>query len=551
MNEFLTLFKYELKSQVSFHGKNRKFDIVGTLLSALITLLIVAVSIILISSITKNYVAIKVNKVSNPIQRGLELINLFYVLVVGVMTILSVEKMRKTLTDKTGKSLLLRLPVKKQNIFLSKLAVLFLINYSTGFVLVFAINLIFYICLDVSAIFWLQTLAVWVFLPVVPFLLASLLVVPYIKIVDFVKERYIILFILVTAILVGAFLLYSELLNIVQELLSTGSMKFLFNEGFTNTLQALLKYIYPVNCLSKIAMGQDLLLSFSIVVAVTLASLAAIYYISKALYNVTLYKNEERVFKFKKKEVKTQSNPIIALMRKEFISVFRDSKHMFSYFSIALAMPVMAYCCYTLFEALLKNTLGLSANYSLALIVVLVFSVLTNTFCATNISRDGVSNLKTKLLPIKASTIVLSKVIFCAIVSSLAVIVSSVGLVALTSLTILDGLLVIVVGLLFSLAQILIATRIDLANCKLSANQFEVESQSSKTIAKVLTIGVSIALLIGILSLVMMLFNVGNEFIAGIYIGYIVPVVIGGAYFAFAFLYYKRNIERCYQNLTM
>jgi hypothetical protein len=187
----------------------------------------------------------------------------------------------------------------------------------------------------------------------------------------------------------------------------------------------------------------------------------------------------------------------------------------------------------------------------LALIVVLVFSVLTNTFCATNISRDGVSNLKTKLLPIKASTIVLSKVIFCAIVSSLAVIVSSVGLVALTSLTILDGLLVIVVGLLFSLAQILIATRIDLANCKLSTNQFEVESQSSKTIAKVLTIGVSVALLIGILSLVMMLFNVGNEFIAGIYIGYIVPVVIGGAYFAFAFLYYKRNIERCYQNLTM
>ena len=551
MSEFLTLFKYELKSQFPIKHKNQKFDVVGTILSALITLLIIAVSIILISSITKGYIAIKVNKVANPTQRGLELINLFYILIVGLMSVLCVEKMRKTLTDKTGKNLLLRLPVKKQNIFLSKLAILFLINYATGFVLIFTINLIFFICLDVSAIFWLQTLAVWLFLPVIPFFVASLLVVPYIKIVDFVKEKYIILFILVSALLIFAFIIYSNLLTIIQELLSTGSMKFLFNENFTNTLQALLKYFYPVNCLSNIIMGQDLFLSFAIIISVVVISLVVIYFISKALYNVTLYKNEEKKFALKKFEAKKQNNVIIALLKKEFISVFRDSRHMFSYFSIALAMPVISYCCYTLFETLLKNTLGMSANYSLALIIVLIFSVLTNTFCATNISRDGVSNLKTKLLPIKASTILLSKVVFCAIVSSLAVIVSSAGLVALTSLKFLDGILVIAVGLLFSDAQILIATRIDLNNCKLSSNQYEIESQSSKTIAKVLTVGVVVALAMGILSLVMMLFNSGNGFIAGIYIGYIVPVLIGILYFALAFVYYKRNIEKSYINLTM
>ena len=551
MSEFLTLFKYELKSQFPIKHKNQKFDVVGTILSSLITLMILAVSIILISSITKGYISIKVNKVSNPTERALELINLFYIIVVGLMSVLCIEKMRKTLTDKVGKSLLLRLPVKKQNIFLSKLAVLFLITYTSGFALIFAINLIFYLSLDVSALFWLQTLAVWILLPIVPFFIASLLVVPYIKIVDFVKEKHIILFVLLSSILIFAFIIYSKLLNIVQELLSTGSIKFLFNEQFTKTLQALLKYVYPINCLSNIALGQNLLLSFAIIVLVALLSLVVIYFISKALYNVTLYKNEEKKFKIRKIEIKKQHNNIFVFIKKKFISVFRDSRHMFSYFSIALAMPVISYCCYTLFEALLKNTLGMSANYSLALIIVLIFSVLTNTFCATNISRDGVSNLKTKLLPVKASTILLAKVIFCGIVSSLAVIISAVGLVALTSLTILDGLLVIVVGLLFSTAQILIATRIDLNSCKLSSNQYEIESQSSKTISKVLSIGVGVALIMGVISLVMSLFKTGNGFIAGAYIGYIVPVVIGIGYFVLAFLYYKANIEKSYMNLTM
>ena len=142
-------------------------------------------------------------------------------------------------------------------------------------------------------------------------------------------------------------------------------------------------------------------------------------------------------------------------MYKEFICVFRDKKHLFSYFSIATAMPVMVYCCYTLFESLISNAIGLNVDFSLALLVLLIFSILTNTFCATNITRDGLVALKAKMFPVKASTQLLAKVLFCAIVSCAAVVASVIALIV-AGLTVTDGLLCAGVAIIFSMAQLFI-----------------------------------------------------------------------------------------------
>ena len=55
--------------------------------------------------------------------------------------------------------------------------------------------------------------------------------------------------------------------------------------------------------------------------------------------------------------------PLVSLMKKEFICIFREPKHLFAYFSIAASMPLMVYCCYTLFESLIYNMIGLEINF--------------------------------------------------------------------------------------------------------------------------------------------------------------------------------------------
>ena len=393
-------------------------------------------------------------------------------------------------------------------------------------------------------------------MPLSAFLIATLLLVPYIKVVDFISERYWLIFLVLTVIVIGAFLLYSGLLSIVQSLLETGSIKYLFNEAFITALQSLLLLTYPANCFANLALGSNVALSLIIAMVIAAIYLAVVYLVSKSLFYATLYKNESRKVGNSSKKAFVMRKPLFSLIHKEFISVFRNKKHLFSYFSIATAMPVMVYSCYTLFESLIRNAIGLKVNFSLALLVLLIFSILTNTFCATNITRDGQVALKAKMFPVKASTQLLAKVIFCAIVSCAAVIASVIGLM-IAGLGLGEGCLCCVVGLIFTMAQIFIATRMDLNHAKVSASPFEVERINNRTISKVVILGLVLALILGLSSMAIFVFS-KMDTIAVIaklglktWLAYLIPVLGSLIYFAFSLVYYSNKLEKSFEHMIL
>ena len=214
-------------------------------------------------------------------------------------------------------------------------------------------------------------------------------------------------------------------------------------------------------------------------------------------------------------------------------------------------------------DGLVLNALGLKLEFALSLIVVLVFSILTNTFCATNITRDGKSALKAKSFPIKASKLLFSKVLFCSIISSLSVIASVLLLYFSSSIfsdsTIaiqpVDAVIVCAIGLVFSFSQILIATRTDLNCAVVDASPEEVARASDRTIAKVVSVGLVLAVVIGLLTFFISVFSgVNPDFTGGIVIeemyAYIFPAVIALLYFALANVYYYVGIEKAFAKLT-
>lgn len=554
MSTFSTLFKYELKKQFPINFKKGKMDIVGFVLSFLITALIIGLFIFFMSIIAKNYVAIKVDKIFDPTARSYEILNLFYSAAILLMTFICLENMRKTLTDKSDKQTLLKLPVKQQSLFLSKFLVLLLQNYSISFLLVFAINSIIYIVSAQSAIFWLYTFLVWLALPIIVFLFASILIVPYLKIIELVKNRYILTFILLTILLCGLFVLYVLFLDVVQSYIQTGYIKFLFNEKFITTMQDLILFTYPANCLAGLMLGVDILKSVLVILGCVIVSAFLVYYVTKKLHYITFYKDEGKKFIFKKSKNVKALPVTLSLIKKEFISVSREPKYTFSYLVIATSMPIMAYSCYTLFETLIYNMIGLKIVFPLAVFIILIFSVLTNTFCSTNITREGIALLKQKTLPIKASKILNAKVYFCLIVSLLSVAVSSALLIFFTSLDIWSGLLCMLIGAMFSVSQILIASRLDLGSVNLSLTKVEIEKQSTRTITKVVSAGLTIALVVGVLTILFGLLSQGVFVGAGIVVNscftYLVPVLVCLGYFGLAIWYYYRNIQKAFDRVS-
>ena len=453
MNSFLILFKHELKTQFPLKPqKGKRIDVFGTLLVVAMIALIAAVFIALLSNVVENYALVKVNKIADPLARTEEMLSVCYLVIIGALTLAGLENMRRTLTEQKYKEIFLRMPVKHEDIFFAKLLTLLISNYALAFLLIVSLNLIFYLSTPLSPSFWLMSVFVWLFMPMVAFLLSTLLLIPYIKVMEFISSRYAVLFVTVTILVMSAFLVYSRLLGAVQSLLETGSIKYLFNEEFINTLASLLKWGYPANCFAGIALSRRLVLSFAVAIGLSAVAIVSVYLISKRLFFATLYKNEAKRGFVRRKEAARKLPPLIALMQKEFISILREPKNLFSYFAIAASMPLMVYCCYTLFASLILNMLGMRVDFPLALIVVLIFTILTNTFASNNVTRDGAAAMKVKVFPVKASTILLSKVLLCDIVSSLSVIASVITLAVSSSLGFVDSLVITLIAIAFSTA---------------------------------------------------------------------------------------------------
>jgi hypothetical protein len=386
---------------------------------------------------------------------------------------------------------------------------------------------------------------------------ASIIVVPYIKFIEFIKNKYILIFIGLTIVMIGAFYLYTIFLGVFQGYLETGFIKFLFNEKFIISMQTLLKITYPTNCLAYIILGKNILLSIFVLILSAGLCFGVTYIISKYFFANILFKNEEVKRYYKSTFTLKANNQLTSLVKKEFLTVFREPKHTFAYLVIATAMPVLVYCLYTLFDSLIFNMIGINITFALALMVVLLLSVLTNTFCATNISREGLLMLKQKSLPIKPEKILLSKVIFCAIVSCSSVILSSIILMIFTKVNVWEGFLCMALGIAFSFAQIFLATKIDLKHACLSSNLIDAEKQTTRTVLKVVVIGCTLAFIAGFSALIINIFARGIEISIfakvhlPMFLTYIIPVAIVCIYVAFAMWYYKHKMQEHFEKLSV
>ncbi len=550
-SNFLTLCEYEFRKIFGFGGtKKKKRDFISSFLNIVITIGIAVAFVFFLSIIASNYAEVKINKVSDPLARTAEFMNFIYTAIVIILTVVSLERMRKVFAKTPEAQVFLRLPVTPVALFMSKMLVIVVETYVVALMLMAPSCFVISQMINTGATFWIRSGITYLVLPIIPIFISSALIMPYMKIVDFLMHKYLLLFAVVTSALVGAFIVYSQLLLVVQSLLETGSVRFLFNEQFINFMQTLRRITYPANILTDINLGMNVGISLGIIVAAAAVLLIVVFLVVKSMFYSTLYKDDKRRKGNSNGSGFSRAGVGSALIRKEFINVSRTPEYMFSYFAIAAAMPIMVYSCYTLFYSLIENALGLKIDFSLALLIVLVFGVLTNTFCATNVSRDGISALSTKTYPVSPSRIMGAKVVFCMIVSSLSVVLSAALLVVLTPLGWMNGLIVAVFGVMFSAAQIFIATRLDLNNAHVASGPLETERTAEKTTTKVVFVGLVFAMIVGVSSLVVSIFSGAAAGAQGLDMSYIIPFAITVVYLLLSVMYYSINIEKSFYNLV-
>lgn len=497
---FWILVKKQINERFSFlkKGKN-SFDILGFFLSILLTVTIVSVFISVFSHFIVMYCDIKYQGVLDIQARQYELLSISYfvILIGGIFG--GVHSIHNTIFESEDLKILVGLPVSSVDLFCSKLAFIYLKKIVSAFFIILPLNLTFAIVTSQTLYYFVLTIVMCFTFPLITLAISSLFALPTYLIKKKVQSKYLLTFIIITVITSLLFLCYSQFLEALKELMVTGKIQFLFSESLMSFIHTVSEYLLPTSLFAHILLRQNIFWNSVLLISIFILS---IYLSVILIQKLLIHASQERISNSSQKRIHKKSSikqkkAFYSLIAKEFNLIFRTPSYAFQYFSIAIIMPIMVYLCMVTGTSLLKSLVFINCTNELAIFITLILGVLTNTFCATNISREGPMFYAVKAMPLKCKQIIFSKVLFCMIVSFLSILITCVVLV-MNFISIEVGIFLFVVASFFSFAQICLATKMDFNKPTFSSEEDGEIKESSITISSILVIGLTLVSLVGL-----------------------------------------------------
>ena len=326
----------------------------------------------------------------------------------------------KVLYYKGDNEILMRYPVSGTEVFVSKtlfliitqfaITAVVLVPFLVGYATTMGLGEEFYKLIPVSVSFMM----------VIPFLLSNILAIPIMHLTNKIRNKFgliiVGLAILVTLMFAVYMLLFDKMVTFMNDTEFS-----VFSDGFVQIIRDVATYLIPMKYFADVLLNHELYIAYPVLVAIAGLSFIGTILVIVKLYPKTLLNNIEVEGSAFKRKTKNRRSPIfIALLRKEFLQVFRSVNYSFQYFVLACAMPVMVYFCKNITMQLGKDQIGEQIALGMTLLVMLIFATVITSFSATSISREGDNFYHTKVAPVSIVKQLFVKFFMYLIVSVLA-----------------------------------------------------------------------------------------------------------------------------------
>lgn len=459
------LLKKEISQKIS-GLKNKSKDVFGIILNVLIIAFLVGVFVFAFSYFVKTYANVKIGYFANVKDRVFEIITIFYFLLITLLTIIGISKLSKNLIE-AGDMSLLALPVTPFQIFISKILGTYLNLAFTSLTLSLSVYIIVVVqgLLPVGAIFAGVLFSLLV--PIIALGLASFLTIPYYFIKKWLSHHFVLQLIFYIVVMAGLFIVYSLFLSFVKGLIESGQILFFFNEATVLFISKVCKFLVPSNLFASIIMGKNVAANIIFVLLFLLAFVGIYLYFGRFIFKLVrqnkISKKDDFILR---KKIKKQRSLTFALICREFVNVLRTPKLAFSYFAIVASLPLMVLVTSGITISMMRELTMLNCDFEIVLCSLCMFSVLLNSFCVNNISRDGKFFNLLKTFPISPKRVVFSKILFCFITSMTSILFSGILVLMYNYVSPLKALVCVVICAGINFAVICIATRKDLNTTK-------------------------------------------------------------------------------------
>lgn len=505
MKTVLLLLKKDRQIFLSenFNGK-RRHDVFGALSTIILLALLYGTFIYVFYHFARFYMSATFEVQGAERARAFELTTFVYAAMLLINIFVGVKQIYSALVSSNDCDVLIYQPISQQHLFLYKLIKIYIGQIvSTLLVLLPSAIVIDVLSASVGGFCYYLTVVFHLLLcPLLGCAIAALFTVPFNGIMRFVQRKFVLHLILYVIVLALGFWLYGMFLSVLTNLIQTGELLYVLDSSTVNAVAAVAAKFYPVKFFSNMLFGQNVAVSLLSVLGICAVAGVVTYFVIRAMYFKVLQQKLEgdiKIFR-KKKSVAKIHSPLAALVKKEFLMILRTPTYAFAYFATTFTLPFMVYVCANLMRSMvatLPNVALINCDFEIAIFVIAMFSVLTNTFCTSNISRDGKMFSMLKTMPVDGHLVVKAKLLFCSVVSVASVLVSCIVLLCVSYLNWWQALVIFAVASLLDIAEIAFATKRDLAKPHLPQNDRDEVTEDNNNVSAVTLLGLVCAVFLG------------------------------------------------------
>lgn len=280
------LLKKQMTEKLSYFKRDKKrIDIVGALLTLVMTAFIMYVVIEVFGAFVAKYTEIRLNGVRDVRARQYEIMTFVYEFVFAVDVIGGVVSINRAIFESDDRMIIQTLPVKASDVLYSKIIFIYAKQVLSAFVILVPFVAVFASVTKQGAGYVILGLLAAFIIPVMSLSVSSVLAMPYYYVKKFFSSKYVCLLVIVTLVLFALFYCYATVLDFLKTLMSTGEIKFFFSEKTMTTIISLTKNLVPANFIAAFTLKTNVWKNLGIIVAITVATGAIGILITSLLYN--------------------------------------------------------------------------------------------------------------------------------------------------------------------------------------------------------------------------------------------------------------------------
>ncbi len=404
---------------------------------------------------------------------SLDFLILFLVILLIGSVFTSLNKVRNVFYKRTDSEVLLHLPVNNEEIIFSKIIFTYLysvlINFVISVPLLFSYGVSRGIEDNIYPAFYVLSILYPLLISIFSSGLTLILLPLYNKIYNFLKNKALLQVILGSLLVICLCFIYQYVLDLFINLINDSKVDSIVSMDFINNLHNVTPYLFPVSGLVNVAINRiNAFNHLAIALGISLGIILIGFIISSLSYTKFL-KNEISSNKKIEPKKTTKLNSLTkTLLKKEFILIFRNSNYVFSYTSLLIMQPFLAFVVISSLNGILYENMEMLLIYfpelinGLNILLLLLFSSIISSASLDSYSREDKNLMIVKYLPISPLKQSYIKLIMPLIFSSASLLITNLILISFKEISLNAFLVATILGLLLQVSLVFNGLYIDL-----------------------------------------------------------------------------------------